>query len=464
VSIPAPFIGKTYDNTFLLAEQQRCVNWFPKGNTLRAKPGYDTWTVTGEGPIRGWEHHKDVLLVVSATEVYSVSKGGFATKIGELATDIGPVQIASSGFDGNEALFTDGKEGYVWDGSKLIVATGLPNNPHHALFDNGFFGVIKGDSAEFYKATNPFDAINWAGEFATIEQSPDKVEAVLVNRNDLWMLGERSLEVWFYSGEAFPWNPNRSAFQDYGIAAPETLTKFDNNVAWLADSGEVGRIAVKTQGFAVQRISNSVIEKEWQSYEKISDATAWSFKFPGLGQFLVFQFPSGNATWIFDAEEGQWHEWQAWHPMGAKRRHTGKYFVHFDGRYLISDHYNGNIYQLKDTLFQDNGVHSVKKRMGPNLISSRNSIVYSYLELIMAVGVGKAGSEDPKVRLSYSDDRGHVWSNFQEHTLGGIGNRMERVGFSRLGSSKERIFQVEVASDVETTLTDSIMQVEEGML
>jgi len=80
----------------------------------------------------------------------------------------------------------------------------------------------------------------------------------------------------------------------------------------------------------------------------------------------------------------------------------------------------------------------------------------------MATGIGASGDEDPKVTLNYSDDRGVTWANWREASLGGVGARTKRVGFSRLGASKERIFNVEVSNNVDTTLTNSQMEVEEG--
>jgi hypothetical protein len=461
----APFLGPTYNNTFLPADAQRCVNWFPVGNTLKSIPGYEWWAKATTGPHRGWVHHKDELVMVSGSGVWTLSVGGFVKQVGTLDTAVGRVSMASSGWDGDEVLLVDGLKGYVYNGSNVTQVSDpeFPAQPSWALFDNGYFMVGKGQSAELYDSENAYDALAWGGSFATAEHSPDKTVTALSNKNDIWILGETSCEIWYYSGEAFPWNPNRSAFQHYGCAAPESLTTFDNNVAWLATSKEIGLLAVKTQGFAVQRISTTVIEAEWRKYGDVSDCHCWSFQYPGWGHFLVYQFPSADKTWVFEGQEGQWHEWEMHdgNPL-AVGKHIGNHFAHFGGKYLIGDDYTGDIYQMSVDYDQSGGKHLVRKRMGPNLVSGRDILVHNALELVIQTGVGKLGAETPYARLSYSDDRGGVWSNWRDRSLGGVGARKQRVEFSRLGSAKERIYRIEVSNDVNAMLTNSILEVEKG--
>lgn len=59
----------------------------------------------------------------------------------------------------------------------------------------------------------------------------------------------------------------------------------------------------------------------------------------------------------------------------------------------------------------------------------------------------------PYVRLTWSDDGGHNWSNAQEQSMGAIGQTSQRVIFRRIGSTRrntglDRIF--EISSDAYT--------------
>ena len=459
-----PFLGPTYANTFLEADQQRCVNWFVKGNTLMSKPGYQLWTTAGLGPIRGWAKHQNELITASKNGVYSTNLGGATKQVGSLDTGIGTVYMASSGWDGGQTLITDGKFGYYYAGGTVtrITDAQFPSKPQHCVFDNGFFLVLKGNTGEFHKSENAFDVVSWGGEFATAEHIPDQLKAIIVSRNDLWLVGESSVESWFYSGRAFPWDPNRQAVQNYGIIAPNSLTRFDNNIAWLAKSEDLGLVAVRTNQFQVTPLdANGVIEKEWSEYETVEDAIGWSFQYPGLGQFLVFQFPTADKTWVFDAKEKMWHEWEQWDadPL-AVGRHAGDRHIFFSDRHLISDNYDGSVYEMDHQLYQNAGKTIVRKRMGPNLHGSRSIVTFVELDLVMRMGVGKSGDPEPVVKMSYSDDRGATWSNWQTTSIGGVGARTKTAMFDRMGSAKERVFQLEVSHDVNAMLTDSDLTVE----
>lgn len=460
---PVPFLGPTYQNPYLNADGQRCVNWFPKGNILSPRPGFlDLSIDIGVGPFRGWILHKDYVVLVSGNTVFKLSSGLFPTTIGSIGTSSGSVWMASSGYDGEQVMITDGSKGYLWDESTLTEITDpeFPVNPSHVLFTDGYFVVLKGDSAEIHKPAAAYDGTNWDGEFATAEANPDRLLAAINNRNDLWLLGEKSLEVWYYSGESFPWNPNRSAFQMYGIQAPNSLVRIDNNLAWIARSDEISHTAVMTQGYAVTRISTTAIEREWRTYSTIDDARAFAMKYPGTGHFLVFQFPTADKTWVYDVEEKQWSEWEEWNqnPL-AVGRFRGMFYIPFAGKHLIAN--EDKIYEISVDYFTDNGQSIVRKRMGPDLITMTHTMTFDEMELIMVKGTG--GTTDPVVRMNYSDDRGVSWSNFQTASFGASGGRTVRTRFFRLGQSRERMFNLEASDACNTVLAGVVLDYKVGV-
>lgn len=55
---------------------------------------------------------------------------------------------------------------------------------------------------------------------------------------------------------------------------------------------------------------------------------------------------------------------------------------------------------------------------------------------------------DHYVRMRYSDDGGHNFSNWEEASLGAIGEYEERPVFTRLGSCYTRIWEITVSSPV----------------
>jgi hypothetical protein len=48
----------------------------------------------------------------------------------------------------------------------------------------------------------------------------------------------------------------------------------------------------------------------------------------------------------------------------------------------------------------------------------------------------------PQVVLRFSDDGGHTWSNEKYSTLGRVGEYLKRVIFRRLGTSRDRVYEL----------------------
>lgn len=63
---------------------------------------------------------------------------------------------------------------------------------------------------------------------------------------------------------------------------------------------------------------------------------------------------------------------------------------------------------------------------------------------------------DKKVMLSYSDDGGYNWSDWREASLGEIGQYSKRIRFNRLGSFRNRVWRIRVASPVKRDLLGAV--------
>ncbi len=63
-------------------------------------------------------------------------------------------------------------------------------------------------------------------------------------------------------------------------------------------------------------------------------------------------------------------------------------------------------------------------------------------------GVGNSTSPDPKIKMRYSNDGGQTWSNYLTEQLGAIGETFKRVKFDKLGSGRNRVFEVELSDAV----------------
>lgn len=53
---------------------------------------------------------------------------------------------------------------------------------------------------------------------------------------------------------------------------------------------------------------------------------------------------------------------------------------------------------------------------------------------------------DNLVRMQYSDDGGYTWSNWDEPSIGEVGEYGTRMVFTRLGKTRQRVFRVQCSS------------------
>jgi hypothetical protein len=86
------------------------------------------------------------------------------------------------------------------------------------------------------------------------------------------------------------------------------VCRLQGGVAWIGGDVKRGqRVAILATGYAPQRISTAAIEKAWEAYATVSDAVAYTI-IQGGHEFWVISFPTRNATWVYDATLGEWHQ------------------------------------------------------------------------------------------------------------------------------------------------------------
>lgn len=53
---------------------------------------------------------------------------------------------------------------------------------------------------------------------------------------------------------------------------------------------------------------------------------------------------------------------------------------------------------------------------------------------------------DHSLRMQYSDDGGHTWSEWRDTTIGDLGQYQTRAVFNRLGSFRNRVFRFRITT------------------
>jgi len=69
---------------------------------------------------------------------------------------------------------------------------------------------------------------------------------------------------------------------------------------------------------------------------------------------------------------------------------------------------------------------------------------------------------DPKAMLRYSDDGGHTWSSEIWRSVGKIGKYEWRAVWNRLGSSRNRVYELTVSDPVKWVVTGANLEATQG--
>ena len=358
-----PILGQSYVARSVNAADARMVNLFPEVVTegeetgfLQRAPGLKFLQTVGTGPIRAlWAHQ------TNGSDFYVVSGQSFYKLTGTTATPTflgtvsgtGPVSIADNG---TQIFLACNPDGFIYNEVTNVFAK---------ITDLDFAGAVTVTYLDGYFVYNqPNSQIIWVSQlldgssvdpldFASAEGSPDGVVALISDHRELWVFGTDSVEVWYDSGATdFPLTRIQGAFNEIGCVAPFSVAKLDNGLFWLGTDARGQGIVYRANGYTGVRVSTHAIEWQIQQYGNISDAVAYTYQQDGHA-FYVISFPTGNATWVYDAATQAWHE-RAGFSNGEFTRHRSNNQCNFGGTIIVGDYENGNIYQFDLETYADN--------------------------------------------------------------------------------------------------------------
>lgn len=418
---------------------------------LNRAPGLKLLATVGSGPIRGvWAFSPDdnTAFVVSGTQLYKINETYTATLIGNVS-GTGPVSMADNG---TQLFIACNGPSYIYNNTTNAFGPITdPDFPGAATvcYLDGYFVFNEPNSQKMW-ITSLFDGTSIDPlEFASAEGSPDGLTAVASNFREVWAFGTNSIEVWYNSGATdFPLQRIQGAFNELGLAAPYSVAKMDNGLFWLGRDRRGQGIVYRANGYLGQRISTHAVEWQIQQYEDMTDAIAYTYQQDGHS-FYVLVFPTANATWVYDVSTQAWHE-RAGFVNGEFTRHRGNCQMSFQGKPVIGDFENGNIYAFDLNNFSDNGSTQKWLRSWRALPTGQNNLKRTsqhslQLDIESGVGLNSGQGSDPEVMLRWSDDGGHTWSNEHWSKIGKIGQFYRRVFWRRLGMTlklRDRVYEL----------------------
>lgn len=387
-----------------------------QGPGIYGGPGLTEFAECGDGDVRGLSELNENLLAVSGDTLYTVDENGDETAIGAIS-GYDPVVMASNG---SQVAIVSDATSYVYDGSTLTPINDpdflraysvdfLAQTHIFSKYDSGvFFTSALADATDY-------DAL----DKATAEFKPDKLLRVFSVGKTVLMMGEKSVEEYYYSGKpnGVPLSATQTVL-DYGIIGRDAVALIDNTAAWLAHD-----LTVRTLRSASPiAIADPAITTQIQGWANPS--LTRGFNLSGRGhEWLVLRNPDGCVWW--DATTQLWSTRQSY-KSSTWRGACG--FYKFN-KQLIGDASSGKIWRLDADAHAEGSDPIIRTTVSRTLGPGGRPFSLDAVELEVEVGVGLATGQgsSPTVYMQLSRDSGVTYGARMERSIGASGNRNLRV-------------------------------------
>lgn len=438
--IPLPF--HSYRLRSRKGAQTRLLNCFasaspPEGRSptrVEGIPGITSFSTIEKSPQRAGIEYQGSLYCVAGNGFYRVSVDGTETLLGTVS-GASPVDI-----DKNTSQIAVLIEPNLWvyeSGTLTLVSdTDFTSRgaKRMSVMDN-YGAFIEPSSGRWFICDLSDFTVYDALDFATAEGNPDNLLSIESNNRQFILFGEKSIELWDNIGGAgFPFERVPNGYVENGCGAPYSTCAADNTVFWI----DQDRLARRLEGNVPRRISNEGVEQAWQDYSTISDAIGFSYVHDGH-TFVVFQFPTAGATWVYDINTGEWHERRSYGSDQWRAAWVAKAY----GKTLVGDTESGNVGEISSTVYQEWGGELLREATTGVVYDQGRDLFHDHIALDMEVG-----RNGGYIQLDISDNGGMNFVNVSNRELGAVGNYKTTVDWYRLGRTDERVYRFRVTDNV----------------
>lgn len=401
------------------------------------------------GQIRGVKNVEGALFCLDETALREITpEGAYLSRgiipgVGRVSMDYN--QVAG----GNQLAIDNGDSRYVYNTVDRtltrVTDEGFPGSFCAEFLDGYLLGVEPFGRYWFW--SDLADALSYSSfDRAQAEARPDPIIALKVFNREVWVFGRDTTEVFVNTGAT------RGTFQrasgtvlNVGCAGRFAVARSNAGLFWLGGDGRI----YAAQGYSPQAISTPPIE---QAIRGLDWSQCYAMVWEDEGHSVVyFGFPNG-VTFGFDAASGFWHRRESHGLPGWRIGHLERW----NGKWIAGDIYRGGLFELDWNTSDEAGEPMVCRRTSGVFSAEQARLLFGSLELVMNTGT----ADGQLVQIRYSDDGGRTWSNWREGAVGPLGNYRRRIRFHRLGSSRQRVFEISATGPGRRDLLSASLSVE----
>ena len=372
-----------------------------------------------------------------------------------------------------------------------------------AIFTVDNYFVYNNPGTQQWGSSDLLSPLSQSLSYAFKDATPDKLVTLIVDHREIYLMGEASSEVWTDVGAVpFPFQRIPGTTTQHGVAAKFSIARVDNSFAYVSRNSRGQAQIMQMVGYVPQRISTHAVENSiTQQY--IDDAIAWTYQLEGHEVYVV-TFPSIELTWAYDATTKMWHKWLYTEDSGQFTRHRGECLALFQGLVLVGDYQNGKIYEVDKKNYTDDGQTIRRLRRAPHLITDMQRQYFDELQIQFQPGVGTTGlsvnigitplpstyiiypnaifsigptetfvlgapaisipstTTNPQAMLRWSNDGGSTWSREHWVSIGQLGKYKNRAIWRRLGTARDRVYEVSVSDPVNMVIVSANLKSSAG--
>ena len=460
-----------YQSTSLPLAAQRCINWepiIPEGgalspNALRDVYGIDTRSLSGatiSGISRGAQVVNGVPYFINETKLYSFDSAGVVTNHGSI-NGSGRVSLANNGR--YLVIVVPGVTAYVFDNddSSLTEIDDVDFQIADTVsFKDGYFIFTASDGDQFFISNLNQPLVFSALDFGSAESRPDKIIATHVNRNELFVLGADTIELFQnVGGFDFPFQRVKGGDIQKGVHAKFSVVDFDNSFVFLG--GDVNELtAVWRVAGGASKISTAAVDSAIQNYTKDEIANAFSFTYAyGGNYFLAITLESTripSRTLVYDATTSALSGANVWHERQSgidDNRWRVSALVSAYGDIIATDAIDGRIGTLNQATATEYGNPIMRQKTSQPFQVDQMHLFVSELKLTMESGLGTIDGLDPQIGMEFSDDYARTWSTRYLRSYGKIGEYQKIPSWRRQGRvPRSRVLRFTTTEAVKSNL------------
>lgn len=416
----------------------------------QSRPGLTVWKDLSatKGEIRGWIEKNDVLYFIADDTCYSSDIDGNLTVLGTMATTSGRCNVTATH---DIVFFHDKSKGYEWDivdsTFTQVTDVSFPGASPTMTAQDDYFFAHTGDKFFF---SDLADAQSWDSlNFITAEGIGEEIKAMFSFQSNVFVMGSEGTEMYFNTGDSFPWERLSRVLIQQGIEAINTISEGKTSLFWLA-RGRQGQLSVISvdRSFTDTMVSDDALNYRMSTYSRVNDAEGFVYQREGK-EFYQLNFPSEGKSWLYDVDLQLWTELTSVR-NGLEGRHLASMHVDFNGLNLVADFEKAIIYKLDDTSYTDNGERILRKLVSSAMIADLKDIRINEVEIDFQNNVGLVSGQgsSPQAMLRVSKDGGFTYGRHLYKEIGTLGKFRQDAKWRRLGSGDRIVLELTMSDPV----------------